>query len=79
MRTLRRLVAQHRGLVADKVRLTNRLTHALKPYYPQVLDWFKYKDMRVCCDFRTRWPTLTHAQRARKTRLMACCQEHHVR
>jgi transposase len=61
MRTLHQLVAQRRGLVADKMRLTNRLTNALKQYFPQVLDWFKDKDTRVFCDFLTRWPTLKHA------------------
>jgi Transposase len=35
-RTLQRLVEQRRTLVADKVRLTNRLTDALKQYFPQV-------------------------------------------
>jgi transposase len=79
MRPLQQLVAQRRGVVADKVRITHRRTTALKPYCPQVLDWFKDKDTRVCCDVLTRGPTLTHAQRARNTRRMAFCQEHHVR
>jgi transposase len=79
MRALQRLVEQRRSLVADKVRLTNRLTDALKQYFPQVLEWFKDKDTMVCCDFLTRWPTLTHAQRARNARLTAFFQEHNVR
>jgi transposase len=79
MRTLHQLVEQRRGLVADKVRITNRLTNALKQYFPQVLDWFKDKDTRLFCDFLTRWPTLKHAQRARKTRLLAFFREHNVR
>jgi hypothetical protein len=66
-------------MVADKVRLTNRLTNALQPYAPQVLEWFKDKDTRSFCDLLPRWPTLTHAQRARKTRLIAFFQEHHGR
>ena len=69
MRTLQRLVEQRRTLVADKVRLTNRLTDALKQYFPQVLEWFKDKDTVVFCDFLTRWPTLKQAQQARKARL----------
>jgi transposase len=76
---LQQLVEQRRGVVADKVRITNRLTNALKQYFPQVLDWFKDKDTRLFCDFLTRWPTLKHAQRARKTRLLAFFQEHNVR
>jgi hypothetical protein len=79
MRPLQQLVEQRRGLVADTVRLTNHLTNALKQYFPQVLDWFKDEDTRVFCDFLTRWPTLKHAQRARKTRLLAFFQEHHGR
>jgi transposase len=79
MRTLQQLVEQRRGLVADKVRLTNRLTTALKPSFPQVLDGFKAKDTQLFCDFLTRWPTRKHAQRARNTRLMAFFQEHNVR
>jgi transposase len=79
MRALQRLVEQRRALVADKVRLTNRLTDALKQYFPQILEWFNDKDTLVFCDFLTRWPTLKHAQRARKARLRACFQEHNVR
>jgi transposase len=79
MRALQRLVEQRRTLVADKVRLTNRLTDALKQYFPQVLEWFKDKDTMVFCDVLTRWPTLKQAQRARKARLTAFFHEHNVR
>ena len=40
MRTLLSLTEHRRELVADKTRFTNRLTHTLKQYYPQALDWF---------------------------------------
>jgi hypothetical protein len=79
MRTLQRLVEQRRTLVADKVRLTNRLADALTPYFPQVLEWFKDKDTVVFCDVLTRWPTLQQAQQARKARLTAFFHEHNVR
>ena len=79
MRTLQRLVEQRRALVNDTVRITNRLTDALKQYFPQVLDWFKDKNTVVFCDFLTRWPTLKQAQRARKTRLTAFFHEHNLR
>jgi len=59
MCTVRALVEQRCGWIAEKVRLTNRLTRALKPYCPQVLEWFKDKDTRLFCDVLTRWPTLT--------------------
>jgi transposase len=78
-RALPRLVEQRRALVADKVRLTHRLTDALKPYVPQVLEWCKEKDTVVCWDVLTRWPTLQHAQRARKARLRAFFHAHNVR
>jgi transposase len=39
MRTLISLTERRRELVNDKIRLTNRLTHTLKEYYPQALDW----------------------------------------
>jgi transposase len=79
MRTLQRWVEQRRALVDDTVRITNRLTDALKQYFPQVLEWFKDKNTVVFCDFLTRWPTLKQAQRARKTRLTAFFHEHNLR
>ena len=46
---------------------TNRMTNALKQYFPQALDWFEDSATRVLfCDFLTRWPTLKHVKRARK-------------
>jgi len=79
MRTLQCLVEQRRGLVNDRVRLTNQLTYALKQYFPQILEWFKDKDTLVFCDFLSRWPTLKQAQQARKTSLEKFFREHHVR
>src|SRR5262245_1055251 len=43
MRALAQLVEHRRRLVGDKVRLTNRLTSALKNYFPHVLQWFQDK------------------------------------
>src|SRR5919199_5184079 len=40
MRALTQLVEHRRRLGGDKVRLTNRLTSALKDYFPHVLQWF---------------------------------------
>jgi transposase len=79
MRTLQLLVEQRRALVGDVTRLTNRITSALKQYFPQVLDWFDEKGTLVFCDFLTRWPTLSHAKRARQARLTAFFHEHNVR
>ena len=41
MRALQQLVEQRRKLVNDRVRITNRLTYALKAYFPQALEWFE--------------------------------------
>lgn len=79
MRTLQCLVEQRRGLVDDRVRVTNQLTYALKQYFPHVLEWFKDKDTRVFCDFISRWSTLKQAQQARKTTLETFFREHNVR
>jgi transposase len=78
MRALAHLVAHRRRLVGDTVRLTNRLTSALKNYFPHVLRWFQDKDTVIFCDVLSRWPTLTAAQRARRTTLESFCRAHHV-
>lgn len=79
MRTLQCLVEQRRGLVDDRVRVSNQLIYALKQYYPQVLEWFKERDTLVFCDFLSRWSTLKQAQLARKATLEAFFRAHNVR
>jgi hypothetical protein len=79
MRTLATLVEARRGLAADIVRVTNRLTTTLKQYYPQVLDWFEDRNTLLLCDFLSRWPTLTDAKRARRTTLESFFHEHNAR
>ena len=79
MRTLRRLVEDRRALVQDRVRITNRLTAALKAYFPQVLEWFRDKETAVFADFVQRWPTLELAQKARKDTLAGFFRAHNVR
>ena len=79
MRMLLRLVEQRRRLVADQSRISNRLTDALKQYFPDVLAWFADKDTILFCDFLTRWPTLKQLKRARRTTLLSFFHDHHVR
>ena len=79
MRALAQLVEHRRRLVGDKVRLTNRLTNALKNYFPHVLQWFQEKDTGIFCDFLSHWPTLKAAQLARRTTLEHFFQAHYVR
>src|SRR6266851_2523047 len=79
MRALAQLVEHRRRVVGDKVRLTNRLTSALKNYFPHVLQWFPDKDTVLFCDFLSHWPTLKAAQLARRTTLETFFRAHHVR
>jgi hypothetical protein len=58
--------------------LTNRITAALKSYYPQVLDWFEDKDTQVFCDFLTQYPSLKAAQAAPKEELEQFFKTHPV-
>jgi transposase len=79
MRALAPLVEHRRRLVGDKVRLTNRLTSALKNYFPHVLQWFDDKDPTIFCDFLAQWPPLKAVQLARRTTLEGCFRTHQVR
>src|SRR5439155_5534433 len=79
MRALPQLVEHRRRLVGDKVRLTNRLTSALKNYFPHILQWFQEQDTTIFCDFLSRWPTLKAAQLARHATLERFFRTHHVR
>lgn len=75
-RILQRLVEDRRVLVNDKVRLTNRITAALKSYYPQALQWFDDIDTKIFCDFIAQWPTLKQAKRARQSTLSKFFKAH---
>jgi len=79
MRALEQLVQMRRRLVDDQTRITNRLTSALKNYYPQALQWFDDKTCLMFCDFLERWPTLKAARQARRTTLEQFFHAHNVR
>jgi transposase len=79
MRSLRRLVEIRRALVDDRVATTNRLTSALKGYFPQILEWFREKDTPVFAGFLERWPTLEAAKRAGRDTLIEFFRTHNVR
>ena len=79
MSMLRQLVEMRRGLVDDRVRVTNRITANLKAYFPQVLGLFREKDTGVFADFLQRWPTLEAAKKARRSALETFFREHNVR
>jgi transposase len=78
MRTRDQRVEFRRRLVEDKVRLTNRLTSALKNSCPQVLSWFSDNDTTIFCDFLTQWPTLKAVHQARRATLERFFRQHHV-
>ena len=79
VRALQQLVDSRRRLAQDKTRIVNRLTQALKNYYPQPLDWFAKKDTKVFCDFINTWPTLTKAKSARTSTITKFFNAHNVR
>jgi transposase len=68
-RQLRLLVEQRRKLVADRIRLTNRLTQLLKEAFPQALEWAGELGRAAACQFLTHWPSLAAVQRARRSTL----------
>jgi transposase len=79
MRALQQLVEDRRKLVDDRVRVTNRITAALKAYFPQVLEWFSDKGTTIFCDFVERWPSPEQAKNARVDTLRTFFIEHNVR
>lgn len=78
-RALAQNVENRRKLVQDRVDITNKITTALKNYFPQAIDWFVEKDTAIFCDFLTRWPSLKAAKKARKHTLMTFFNQHNSR
>jgi hypothetical protein len=79
MRQLISLVEQRYKVLCDQRRTVNRLNHALKSYYPQVLDWFRRHNTVLFCDFLTEWPTLQQLKRARASRVARFFATHNMR
>ncbi len=78
IRKLMTLVEHRSKVLSDQRRFVNRLGHALKCYYPQVLEWFRQHNTVVFCDFLAQWPTLRQVKRARRTRLESFFKAHQV-
>jgi transposase len=76
MRTLAQLVEYRRSLVQDGVDLSNKITTALKNYYPYALELFEEKDTMIFCDFIEKWPSLSKLKRARKQTLLDFFNSH---
>ena len=69
-RQLQLLVEARRRFVADRVRLSNRLEHALKSYFPQALQLVgESLTTPMACAFLQKWPTLAAVQKAGLQRL----------
>ncbi len=79
MQALQQLVEYRRTCVGERVCISNRLSSALKNYYPQVLDWFQDKGTVVFCDFVSKWSSLEQVKRVRKPTLENFFSNHNVR
>ena len=75
-RQLRLLVEHRRKTVADRTRLTNRLTALLKTYFPQALEWAGDLRQPAAGEFLPAWPTLEAVQRARRAQLKSFYHRH---
>ena len=68
-RRVQNLVDEGRNLVDEKTAQINRLTHQLKIYFPQMLEWFEQLDTELVCALLERWPTLEELQKVPPERL----------
>jgi len=78
-RLLHFLVEERRQLVDEKTRHSNRLTAALKLYFPQILDWFDDLNSSLVADLLQRWPTLEELQHAHRGTLRKFFHAHNCR
>ena len=78
-RRLGMLVEFRRKLVADLVRVTNRLGSLLKGYYPQALEMMGELDSRMACDFLNKWPSVFELKKAKVARLRKFYAQHNCR
>lgn len=78
-RRLGMLVEFRRKVVADLVRVTNRLGSLLKGYYPQALEMIGELNSRMACDFLSKWPSVSELKKARAARLRKFYAQHNSR
>ena len=76
VRRLQALVEQRRQLVDARTAQTNRVTHQLKLYFPQMLDWFDDLSAPMVAAFLERWPTLAEVQKEQPEALRAFFRQH---
>lgn len=65
-RKLQHLVEYRRNLLAERTRISNKLTAYLKLYFPQVLQWFPDVRTNLVCEFLLKYPTLKILQKAKE-------------
>lgn len=75
-RTLQLLV-EHRRLIGDRTRVSNRLPALLKAYFPQALSWLPDLRTALACDFLLRWPSLGALKGVRRATLESFFRAHH--
>jgi transposase len=75
-RQLRLLVEHRRRTVAERTRLSNRLTALLKTYFPQALEWAGDLRSAAACDFLQAWPSLQALQQASRSELERFYKRH---
>ena len=74
------LVEKRRQLVGQRVGLTNKLTQALKDYYPQAIELVgKYIHSPVSCAFLKKWSSLQKLQKAKQSTIQAFYYNHNSR
>jgi transposase len=76
-RQLRLLVEHRRETVAERTRLTNRLTALWKTYFPQALEWAGELRSLAACEFLSTWPSLQAWQAAGRTTQRRFLRRHH--
>ena len=79
MRSLASLTEHRRGLVGDRIKISNRIVCTLKQYYPLMLDLFHGHDTLVFCEFLARWSTFETLKRARPASILKFLHAHNVR
>lgn len=79
MRTLQFQVENRRKLVDERTAVSNRLTNALKMYFPQILVWFGEVSSALVGDLLVEWPTLADLQKAKPRTLQKFFQQHNCR
>ncbi len=75
-RILEQLTEHRKSFVNEKVKLTNKITAALKAYYPLALAIFTDLDTTIFCDFIERWPNLSKLKKARRSTLETFFKSH---